>query len=240
MHAIAQTFTHTYTSGIFQTIGYRQFAEYLDRLDTLASSAAKTAAFVEAVEGTKTATRQYAKSQLKWVQNKLVPEVRRAQAAIASGDVELYLLDATNPAEWDDKVRTPALDILARFLRRDALPDPASVSNPRAAEQYLMAGRTANQALTKLGADESAPEGVQTIQANRLYTCDVCTWDPTQPVLVRYVDRDTHRKGRVHRNNVKRRMPDEEKQRRIEEKIRQGQQKAALRRPVHPDTDPQE
>lgn len=240
MHAIAQTLTHTYTSGIFQTIGYRQFAEYLDRLDTLATSAAKAAAFVEAVEGTKTATRQYAKSQLKWVQNKLVPEVRRAQAAIAHGDVELYLLDATNPADWDDKVRTPALDILARFLNRETLPDPAGVSNPQAAEQYLLAGRTANQALTKLGADESAPEGMQTIQANRLYTCDVCTWDPTQPVLVRYVDRDTHRKGRVHRNNVKRRTPDEEKQRRIEEKIRQGKQKAALRRPVHPDPDSQE
>ena len=121
MHAIAQTFTHTYTSGIFQTIGYRQFAEYLDRLDTLASSAAKTAAFVEAVEGTKTATRQYAKSQLKWVQNKLVPEVRRAQAAIASGDVELYLLDATNPTPVESDAEKAAREVWEDAMRRYAL-----------------------------------------------------------------------------------------------------------------------
>lgn len=218
--------TGRYQLGIFQTIGYRQFAEYLDKLESLAytTETEEKNGFDSAVEDTKTATRQYAKSQLKWVQNKLIPEVRRAQAAFeGSPDVELYLLDATDPTAWNEKVLQPALKILTSFLHRQTLPDPRDVSNPIAAETYLFGGPTANQALTKLGQLEEGREGVRTIQANKLFTCSICTSNPAQPVLVREVDRETHRKGRHHRNNVKRRMGQEEKQSRIAEKISQGE-----------------
>nr|CDI51130.1 related to leukotriene-A4 hydrolase [Melanopsichium pennsylvanicum 4] len=79
----------TYQLGIFQTIGYRQFAEYLDKLEDLTqspSSKEKQQWFGEAIETTKTATRQYAKSQTKWVQNKLIPEITSTRS---KGGIEL-------------------------------------------------------------------------------------------------------------------------------------------------------
>ena len=227
-----------YQSGIFQTIGYRQFAEYLDRLDTLPSPASTKEGrecFDRAVEETKTATRQYAKSQLKWVQNKLIPEVRRAQqhAAANGGEVELYLLDATDVSQWDENVRQPALQVLSAFLNRQPLPHPGGVSNPAAATEYLYSGRTPNQALSKMGTAtgtyEGQGEGARTIEANRLYTCDVCTFDPAHPVLVREVDKESHTRGRHHRNNAKRRMSADDKQKRINDKIAQGERVRALR-----------
>lgn len=236
---VSSSASANYQSGIFQTIGYRQFAEYLDRLETLPTANVITTKqqqrwFDKATEDTKTATRQYAKSQLKWVQNKLIPEVRRAQAASLSSDVELYLLDASNVEQWEEKVRQPALQVLSAFLKGEELPNPAKVSNPTAAQEYLYSGRTANQALSKLQKDETAKdgiggEGLRTIQANKMFTCEVCTFDPTHPVLVREVDRETHRKGRHHRNNVKRKMSAEEKEKRIKDKIAQGERVRALR-----------
>nr|URW63633.1 IPT [Ustilago esculenta] len=235
--------TPNYQSGIFQTIGYRQFAEYLDRLETLTSVSTKEKDgwFGKAVEDTKTATRQYAKSQLKWVQNKLIPEVRRAQQAVRSDDVQLYLLDASDVSQWNEKVFQPALQVVSNFLNHTTLPHPSSVSNPSAANTYLYSGRTANQALTRLetkGKTEGG-EGMRTIEANKLFTCETCTFDPSHPVLVREVDCETHRKGRHHRNNIKRKMSTQEKHNRIQEKIQQGQRTKALRQQLkdRPNTD---
>ncbi|KAJ9476995.1 Leucine aminopeptidase 2 [Pseudozyma hubeiensis] len=234
MRSIARTVLNdvvNYQSGIFQTIGYRQFADYLDRLSSLTSSSSRQKAFDKAVEDTKTSTRRYAKSQMKWVQNKLIPEVRRAQAAVGEGgEVELYLLDATDVDQWDEKVFAPALDVASRFLKEEELPNPATISNPAAAKEYLFGGRSANQALTKLGpAKSDKGEGELTIEANKLYTCQVCTSDPSHPVRVREVDRETHTKGRHHRNNVKRRTSNADKEAAIREKIEQGEQVRAAR-----------
>lgn len=215
----------SYQSRIFQTIGYRQFAEYLDRLESFSpSEAEKKEGFDKAVDDTKTATRQYAKSQLKWVQNKLVPEVRRAQSALAAaGQVELYLLDATDVSAWDEKVVTPALNIVSRFLTSQTLPHPTTISNPTAASHYLYSGRTANQALSKFDSTHASQgEGTRTIQANQLYTCDICTFDQSNPVRIRMVDRSAHEKGRHHRNNVKRKTSKEEREEKIREKIARG------------------
>lgn len=70
------------------------------------------------------------------------------------------------------------------------------------------------------------------IEANQMFTCETRTFDPQHPVLVREVDRETHRKGRHHRKNVKRKMSAEEKEKRIRDKIEEGQRKRALRQQV--------
>ncbi len=77
----------------------------------------------------------------------------------------------------------------------ETLPHPTEVSNPEAAREYLYSGRTPNQALSKLPGEGG--EGARTIEANKLYTCEVCTFDIAHPVRVRLVDRGTHEKGRA-------------------------------------------
>ncbi|SPO20748.1 related to tRNA isopentenylpyrophosphate transferase [Ustilago trichophora] len=228
-----------YQSGIFQTIGYRQFAEYLDRLEILSTINGITTKqqqqwFDKATEDTKTATRQYAKSQLKWVRNKLIPEVRRLQAASLSSDVELYLLDTSNVEQWEEKVVEPALRVVSTFLNKEKLPDPVEISNPSAVQQYLYSGRTPNQALSKLQnhptySDPNGGEGLRTIQANKMFTCKVCTFNPSHPVLVREIDRESHQKARHHRNNIIRKISPQEKELRIKLKIAQGQKLTAQR-----------
>jgi hypothetical protein len=52
------------------------------------------AAFRDAVERMRVSTRQYAKRQVSWIRNKLLPAVRKANAQI-SNCAPAYLLDAT-------------------------------------------------------------------------------------------------------------------------------------------------
>ena len=249
----------TYQTGIFQTIGYKQFDEYLSRMDELYSHMTDKLEsmphygdekagilFREAVQKTQQATRRYAKDQIKWVHNKLVPEIRTAQAQVrsarhqlgptANDDIQLYLLDATDKAAWDTNVRDPAIDIVRRFLNRESLPDPATISP--AASKHLFAGRTQNSALNLhegSSADNSANEGKRTIQANQMYVCPECTASRDKPFLVRVVDREKHTRGKHHRANARPRMTDAEKAAEIERKKALGEEKRRAREAIKAD-----
>ncbi|KAF8636745.1 hypothetical protein AX17_003548 [Amanita inopinata Kibby_2008] len=76
-----------YTLGIYQSIGYREFHEYL-------TSQASNTAFQNAVDRMKTSTRQYAKRQVSWIKNKLLPAVKLANRQMPNS-VPTFLLDAT-------------------------------------------------------------------------------------------------------------------------------------------------
>jgi tRNA dimethylallyltransferase len=84
--------------GIYIYIGYKDFRPYLDTED---AGSPNDQLFADAVAATKTSTRQYAKRQVSWLRNKLLPAVRAAnsQAQLEPGDntqpVPTYLLDAT-------------------------------------------------------------------------------------------------------------------------------------------------
>ena len=73
-------------------IGYKEFHDYL------ASSQRSDRAFSAAVENMKQSTRQYAKRQVSWLRNKLLPAVYAANANNGQ-EIEFatptYLLDAT-------------------------------------------------------------------------------------------------------------------------------------------------
>lgn len=67
--------------------GYREFDSYLSSPDPSAK------AFKGAVEHMKVSTRQYARRQISWIRNKLLPAI----AATNAGETitPIYLLDAT-------------------------------------------------------------------------------------------------------------------------------------------------
>jgi len=77
-------------SGIFQSIGYKEFAAL--PTSELTAEAKDAPPFRQAIDRMKVATRQYAKSQVKWIAGKLKDAV---DERVRSDHEGLFLLDAT-------------------------------------------------------------------------------------------------------------------------------------------------
>ncbi|KAL8787984.1 MAG: hypothetical protein Q9195_007528 [Heterodermia aff. obscurata] len=132
--------------GIWVAIGYKEFMPYLLALDLLPP---KDLANLkrEAIERTKIRTRQYARSQLRWIRTKLLSALAE-EGALG----RLFLLDGSDAESWASDVEASAERITAAFLQgADLLPDPRSVC-PAAVEMLSPGGR----------------------QERRVRHCDVC------------------------------------------------------------------
>jgi tRNA dimethylallyltransferase len=116
-----------YTKGVWQAIGYRQFEPYQTAMRSL-STADELKIKSLAIEQTQAATRRYASSQLKWIRIKLLNALIRAK-----GHKNLFVLDGTDLSKWQSSVVGPAIELTAKFLNGEVLPEPATVSL-RAAE----------------------------------------------------------------------------------------------------------
>ncbi|KAG6878762.1 hypothetical protein C0993_008061 [Termitomyces sp. T159_Od127] len=128
-----------YTLGIYQSIGYKEFHDYLSAPDPSETM------FDAAVEHMKLSTRQYAKRQVSWIRNKLLPAVYTANAKESL--VPTYLLDATGKCpltcthalitpdfqvlgeDWNKNVRDLGIQIAQDFLAGGDLPDPLALSD---------------------------------------------------------------------------------------------------------------
>ncbi|EGG06550.1 uncharacterized protein MELLADRAFT_36049 [Melampsora larici-populina 98AG31] len=97
--------------GPYQAIGTRDLTSPVQAFDELSDSETFEIKINKATELTKISTRQYAKSQVKWMQNKFLPEVNKLRSKPQS-EVELYLLDATDLTHWSENVFLPAQRIL--------------------------------------------------------------------------------------------------------------------------------
>lgn len=72
--------------------GYREFDRYVELQDTAESQTA----YELAVESMKRSTRKYAKRQVSWIKNKLIPAALRVNEGSPTGQITpFYLLDAT-------------------------------------------------------------------------------------------------------------------------------------------------
>ncbi|KAH7889865.1 IPP transferase-domain-containing protein [Phlebopus sp. FC_14] len=114
-----------YTLGIYQCIGYKEFRHFLS------SPEASQEAFESAVEDMKLSTRKYAKRQVTWLRNKLLPAVNsvRTECGGRPRTASMYLLDATALGNaWRVNVLEPAQSIMHAFLLNKELPDPSSLS----------------------------------------------------------------------------------------------------------------
>ncbi|KAE8624691.1 hypothetical protein XENTR_v10006024 [Xenopus tropicalis] len=102
-----------YQHGIFQSIGFKEFHEYL--ISEKSDSSAKEVLLQKGIESLKQRTQKYAKKQNQWVQNRFLkrpgPNVPR-----------VYRLDVTDVSAWDQCVLSPALQIVNSFLQGE---DPA-------------------------------------------------------------------------------------------------------------------
>ncbi|KAG0369676.1 hypothetical protein BGZ54_009240 [Gamsiella multidivaricata] len=121
-----------YERGIWQAIGYKEFDPYFTAFEEAIKDKQPTDTKeledlkAECTETMKVRTRQYAKRQVLWIRNKLLPLCREKE-------VKVFLLDATSLDTWKENVGNAAVKIAKDFFAGNALPNPEDL-NPYARE----------------------------------------------------------------------------------------------------------
>ncbi|KAG4417850.1 hypothetical protein IFR04_008987 [Cadophora malorum] len=169
------------TRGIWVSIGYKEFEPYLKMLNSVTASASEVQKSYElSVEQTKSATRQYAKQQVRWIRLKLIP-------ALAEVDAQdrLYLMDGSDVSRFSETVSQPAIEISKSFLEADERIPPFEVC--AAAAQIL-----------------NPDDSVEPKDTNFRQECELC-----HTVVVTDAQWQIHLKSRRHRALVKKKQKNE-------------------------------
>ncbi|XP_016369208.1 tRNA dimethylallyltransferase isoform X3 [Sinocyclocheilus rhinocerous] len=103
-HDARKIASQDYQHGIFQSIGFKEFHEYLTASENI-SQEEHDKLKIKGIESLKQATRRYARKQNKWVRNRFLKRP-------ASNVPPVYDLDVTDVTNWETTVLTPALEIL--------------------------------------------------------------------------------------------------------------------------------
>lgn len=93
-----------YTVGIFQSIGFKEFHNYLILSDEEKHSEPAQVLFKQGVDQLKLVTRQYSRRQLKWIRSRFLNPNRVCP--------DVYAVDSTQPELWDQKCLEPAKKIV--------------------------------------------------------------------------------------------------------------------------------
>ncbi|KAK2179669.1 hypothetical protein NP493_479g02023 [Ridgeia piscesae] len=119
-----------YTLGIFQTIGFKEFHDYLLLSAEEKQTARGRKLLQEGVDNMKRATRRYARRQVKWITNRFL---KRRGANVPS----VYAVDASNAALWRDNVHEPAKAIISAYLQgEESAVDPLRQEENRNVPEY--------------------------------------------------------------------------------------------------------
>ncbi|XP_064487220.1 tRNA dimethylallyltransferase-like [Ornithodoros turicata] len=106
---IANNVKPDYTTGIFQSIGFKEFHRYLMMKEEDQKSEAGEKLFKECLWLMKQVTKRYSRYQKKWIMRRFLGTPDR--------DVPpLYGLEATDVLQWDENVKKPALAIVQDYL----------------------------------------------------------------------------------------------------------------------------
>lgn len=164
--------------GIWISIGWKEFEPYLSALKSGTESQEKLDQMLAlSIEQTKTATRQYAKRQTRWIRLKLIPGLSNQNLL-----ERLYLLDGTDTTQFSETVANPALDVAADFLSGREPPAPSSLSD--AAKEFLTPQRSFDYA-------DRRDLWVR-------HECELC-----HTVSITDEQWQSHLRGRPHRRRVK-------------------------------------
>ncbi|KAH7321725.1 mitochondrial putative tRNA dimethylallyltransferase [Rhexocercosporidium sp. MPI-PUGE-AT-0058] len=167
------------TRGIWVSIGYKEFEPYLKALYSGSASADDIQSSYElSIEQTKTATRQYARQQIRWIRLKLIPALSDVDA-----QKRLYLVDGSDVSQFSETVSQPALGIAESFLNGTERVPPHEVCG--AAAQIL-----------DLEKDHVEPKDPHFRQE-----CEIC-----HMVAVTDIQWQTHLKSRRHRALLKKKQ----------------------------------
>lgn len=112
---------HDYTRGVFQTIGFKEFHDYLMLKDEKEKASERGQNLLKtSLENMKIATRRYAKKQNRWITRRMLDQSTRDLPPIFRLDVTKVLKEEES---WDKVIRPLACTILESFLNETKLPN---------------------------------------------------------------------------------------------------------------------
>ncbi|ORZ25959.1 IPP transferase-domain-containing protein [Absidia repens] len=175
-----------YQRGLWQAIGYKEFDPYFTAVESNSLDHEKLSQLrMECTERMKAATRRYAKRQVQWIRNKLLPTVWNAQQ---QNDVMVYLLDASDLTEWDTNVRQKAIEVAKAFQADEKMPNPQDF------------GEIAKTMLTETNTQDTQSR----ILSWTNHICPVCKSEKgDQVILYGDIEWEQHRKSRWHKKSIK-------------------------------------
>ncbi|KAF8248801.1 tRNA isopentenyltransferase [Wilcoxina mikolae CBS 423.85] len=116
-------------AGIWQSIGFKEFLPFLRmRKAGLANEKEMKKTKGKAIEEMKTATKRYAKMQIRWIRIKFLNALQPAEGGSGASPGSLFLVDSTDVPKYDENVVKPAVSITEAFLAEKQLPDPLAMS----------------------------------------------------------------------------------------------------------------
>ncbi|XP_036603802.1 tRNA dimethylallyltransferase isoform X1 [Trichosurus vulpecula] len=98
-----------YQHGIFQSIGFKEFHEYLIS-DDQCSPETRNLLLTRGIEALKQVTKRYARKQNKWVKNRFLSRP-------GPNVPPIYGLEVTDALKWEESVLGPALQIVGSFIQ---------------------------------------------------------------------------------------------------------------------------
>lgn len=114
-----------YSKGILQTIGFKEFAPYLEKYDDSHDEIIQNymrnekssevpppeslTLLTKCLDELKLVTRRYSKKQIKWVSNRLLGGQDRQVPLI-------YALDTSYPENWNTVVSSPAANVVSSYI----------------------------------------------------------------------------------------------------------------------------
>lgn len=111
------------TRGIWQSIGFKEFQPYLQARTDAVDDTEVEKSRLECLEDMKTATRRYARYQIKWISKKTIPLLNE------QGTLDrLYVLDSTNVAQYAEQVTAQAAVLTQQFVAGEDMPKPSEIS----------------------------------------------------------------------------------------------------------------
>lgn len=109
-HRIESNASPDYTQGIFQSIGFKEFHDYLVLPEEEKREKKGQQLLQRGIDDLKLVTKRYARRQEKWVMNRLIRRTDRQVPPV-------YSLDCTDVDQWDNCVYEPAVGIVEAFLK---------------------------------------------------------------------------------------------------------------------------
>lgn len=112
------------TRGIWQSIGFKEFQPFLRASEAGVAGDELETMRVDCLEKMKTATRQYAKYQMKWIPKQMMPLLKE------KGSLDkLYVLDSTDVSQYARQVTDKAAVLTVEFLTGETMAPPTSTSD---------------------------------------------------------------------------------------------------------------